>query len=148
MCAAAWTVPAMGPALWFLAGGGVVGVIARFCAGDAAVTFSVLLFTDQPAAGWYPPFVRTVAIERHGWPQDSLLRPETYTRHADALSQFDFAFSMDADFWYADDVCWELLGRRVGVLVPWFYSVRALARPPAPRPSSGCDTAARTAAGV
>jgi len=38
LCAAAWTVPTMDPALWCLAGGWAVGTIERFCACDESMS--------------------------------------------------------------------------------------------------------------
>jgi len=91
----------------------------HFCT-NHDVTFFV--FTD----GKIPQSEDIVSIRqmRLGWPFDTMMRFEVYTKHSDLLATQDYLFACDADMLFVDTVGDEILGDRVATLHPGFVGLR------------------------
>lgn len=62
--------------------------------------------------------------ERLGWPFDTLKRYHIYLSNFDYLKELDYIYAIDADMLFVDYVGDEVLGKRVAVIHPGFYSKR------------------------
>jgi histo-blood group ABO system transferase len=84
------------------------------------VTFFV--FTDQKAP--VADDIVSVYQQKLGWPYDTMMRFETYSKHAALFIDQDYLFSCDADMRFVDTVGHEVLGKHMATLHPQQVGLR------------------------
>lgn len=70
------------------------------------------------------PDVVCIYQKRLGWPYDTLLRNEIYSRHKELFKKEDYLFALDADMLFVDTVGKEILSDHVATRHPGFLNQR------------------------
>ena len=96
---------------------GLIDSARKYFCTDHNVTFFVFTDSQIPAA---PDIVR-IEQPRLGWPYDTMMRYEMYTKNAELYKNMDYLFACDADMLFVDTVGNEILSNRIGTIHPGYY---------------------------